>query len=74
MSNYQPSHEAGSFTFKVILGTGLSFIGAITLDQWALIAGVGCSLVVAGHTSWRWWCEWQDRAAKKAAAAAEPWV
>lgn len=71
MSDYHASHEAGSWGFKVAIGAGLSFIGALTLDQWAIITGILCSLVVTGHTVWRWINEWRDRAARKKAEAAE---
>lgn len=71
MSDYDASHEAGSFGAKIALGAGLSFFGAITLDQWAIITGICCSLVVTGHTLWRWVGEWRDRRRRR---QPEPWV
>lgn len=79
MSDYHASHEAGSYGVRMVIGAGVSLLGAITLDQWALLAGILCSLVVTGHTLWRGFNEWRDRAARKKAAEdakaqAEPWL
>lgn len=77
MSDYHASHEAGSWSLKLVIGAGLSFVGAITLDQWAILVGILCSLVVTGHTLWRWANEWRDRKARlraEASRAPESWV
>lgn len=77
MSDYHASHHASSWSLKLVIGAGLSFVGAITLDQWAIIVGILCSLVVTGHTLWRWANEWRDRKARlkaEASRAPESWV
>ena len=74
MSNYQPSHEAGAYGTKAAIGLGVSAIGVITLDQWVMITGIICSVVITLHTLWRWFNEWRDRRAKKAAEQPEPWI
>jgi len=74
MSDYHASHEASTFGLKFVLGVILGFFGAITLDQVAIVAGIMCSLVITGHTGWKWWNEWRDRVAKKKAAAPETGV
>lgn len=74
MSDYQPTHEVGTFGTKLAVGAGIGFFGAMTLDQWVMITGILCSLVITAHTLWRWWNEWRDRVARKKAAEAEKWV
>ena len=65
MSDYQPSHEVGAYATKLAVGPGLALAGAITLDQWVMITGIICSVVITLHTLWRWTVEWRDRRARK---------
>lgn len=77
MSDYQPSQEATAYGTKLAVGAGVGFFGAITLDQWVMITGILCSVVITLHTLWRWFNEWRDRRARKAAhrgVEPEPWV
>lgn len=73
MSDFQPTHEVGAYGTKLAIGAGVGLFGAITLDQWVMITGIICSLVITMHTLWRWAMEWRDRRVRKAAVP-EPWV
>lgn len=49
---------------KLVVGPGVTLIGFLTLNDVALVAGILCSLVIAAHTSWKFWTEFQDRRAR----------
>jgi len=59
-------------TVKLAIGPGLSLYGMLTLNNIALIFGIISSVIVGGHSAWKWWTDYQDRKARLAAVAGAP--
>lgn len=57
----QQSRELMIAGGKIAAGAGPVGYGLITLNELALIVGILSSLVVMGHTLWRWYCDVRDR-------------
>jgi hypothetical protein len=60
--------EVGTVATKYAVGPGFAFFGVVTLNDLALLAGLFCSVVISAYQLWKWWCEYHDRKAKRAAS------
>jgi hypothetical protein len=67
MSERHLSSEVATVAAKMSAGPGITVFGVVTLNDAALILGMLCSLVIFAHTAWKFWCDVQDRKARKAA-------
>ncbi len=59
------ANQIGSPVAKIAAGAGIGLFGVLTLQDWVMITGIACSVVITLHTLWRWAVEWVDRRAAK---------
>lgn len=67
MSDRSITSEVATVAAKMSAGPGVTVFGVVTLNDAALILGMLCSLALFAHTVWKFWCDVQDRRARKAA-------
>jgi hypothetical protein len=61
-------HQEGyAYAGKMVLGTGVSVFGALTLNDWALLCGILCSVVITLQALLNIWWKWRDRQQKQVA-------
>lgn len=54
-------HDISVAGGKLAAGTGVSLFGVLTLNDWALIAGIACSIIIFIQTALNILWKWQDR-------------
>jgi hypothetical protein len=59
-------HDGLSYAAKLAVGTGISAIGALTLQDWAVVAGIICSVAVTVQTLLNIYFKLKDRRVRRA--------
>lgn len=65
------SHDAAVLAGKAALGPGVAVVGVLTLNDWALIAGILCSFVITVQALLTIYWKWRDRQRDRERIAAE---